>query len=51
MFIADVWESAEAFAAFAESEVVPAADERMGQIEPKFTPVHNVVRGKATVSA
>lgn len=51
MFIADLWESAEAFAAYAESEVVPAADERVGEIEPKFTPVHNVVRGKSTVSA
>ena len=38
MFIADLWESAEAFAAFAESEIVPAADERLGEIEPKFTP-------------
>ncbi len=51
MFIADLWESPEAFAAFAASEVVPAADERLGQIEPKFTPVHNVVRGNASVSA
>jgi heme-degrading monooxygenase HmoA len=51
MFIADLWESAEAFASFAESEVVPAADERVGQIEPKLTPVHNVIRGKSTVSA
>ncbi len=51
MFIVDVWESAEAFAAFAESEIGPAADERLGQIEPKLTPVHNVVRGKSTVTA
>jgi heme-degrading monooxygenase HmoA len=51
MFIVDLWESPEAFAAFAESEIAPAADERLGEIEPKFTPIHKVVRGKATVSA
>lgn len=51
MFIADLWESPEAFAAFAESEIAPAADERVGQIEPKITPVHNVVHGKSKVSA
>lgn len=51
MYIVDLWESAEAFGAFAESEVVPAAAGRMGEITPKFTPVHNVIRGTADAPA
>jgi heme-degrading monooxygenase HmoA len=50
MFIMDIWESAEAFGAFAEAEIVPAAEEGM-EIAPRFHPVHNVVRGSAPVSA
>jgi heme-degrading monooxygenase HmoA len=51
MFIADLWESAEAFGAFAESQIGPAADERAGEIEPKIRQVHNVIRPDAAVSA
>jgi heme-degrading monooxygenase HmoA len=51
MYIVDLWESAEAFAAFAEAEIAPAAGDRLGEIEPKFTPVHKVLRGSADVSA
>ena len=51
MYIVDLWESPEAFAAFAESEIAPAAGDRMGEVQPKFTPVHNVIRGTAPVPA
>jgi heme-degrading monooxygenase HmoA len=51
MYIADLWESPEAFAAFAEAEIAPAAEGRLGEIQPRFTPVHNVIRGSAEVPA
>ncbi|HEX4518914.1 MAG TPA: hypothetical protein VH063_04960 [Gaiellaceae bacterium] len=51
MFIADLWESPEAFGAFAESQIAPAADERTGEIKPKVTPVHRVLRGTADATA
>jgi heme-degrading monooxygenase HmoA len=51
MYIADIWESAEAFAAFAESEIAPAAGDRLGEIQPKVTPVHNTIRGSSEAAA
>jgi len=51
MYIVDLWESPEAFGRFAEEEIVPAAAGRLGEIEPSFTPVHNVIHGKAAVPA
>jgi heme-degrading monooxygenase HmoA len=45
MYIADIWESAEAFAAFAEDEIAPAAGDRIAEIQPRFVPVHKVLRG------
>jgi len=50
LYVVDLWESPEAFGAFAESEIRPAATEGM-EIAPRFVPVHNVVRGSAPVSA
>lgn len=48
IFVADVWESAEAFGAFAEEQIAPAAAAvGMGQIEPRIVPVHNRIRGRA----
>jgi hypothetical protein len=49
MFIMDIWESPEAFGAFAEAEILPVAEEGM-EISPRFVPVHNTVRGTSTVS-
>jgi len=51
MYVADLWESAEAFGAFAQSELGPIAGDRLGEVQPKFTPVHNTIRGSADVSA
>jgi heme-degrading monooxygenase HmoA len=51
ILVFDIWESPEAFGAFAESELAPRADESMGEITPRFVPVHNVLRGKASVTA
>ncbi len=51
MYIADLWESPEAFGAFAQNEIAPAADERMGEVNPKVTPVHNVIRGTVPATA
>jgi heme-degrading monooxygenase HmoA len=50
MYIVDLWESAEAFAAFAEEEIAPAAEGRMGEVQPKFAPVHNVIRGTGSAA-
>ena len=50
MFVMDIWESPEAFGAFAEAELLPVADEGM-EISPRFVPVHRVIRGSAPVSA
>jgi hypothetical protein len=50
MFIADIWESPEAFGAFAEAEIMPVTEEGM-EISPRFVPVHNVARGSAAVSS
>ncbi len=50
VYVVDLWESPEAFAAFAEEEIIPAAPEGM-EISPSFHPVHKVIRGSATVSA
>jgi heme-degrading monooxygenase HmoA len=50
VYVADLWESPEAFAAFAQEEIVPAAQEGM-ELSPSFHPVHNVLRGSAAVSA
>jgi hypothetical protein len=48
--ILDIWESAEAFGAFAESRLGPAIGETLGddapeQPQPKFTELHNVHSG------
>ncbi len=51
MYIADIWESAEAFGAFANAEIAPAAGDRLGEIQPKMTPVHNTIRGSADAPA
>jgi heme-degrading monooxygenase HmoA len=50
MFIMDIWESPEAFGAFAESEILPVAEEGM-EISPRFVPVHKTIRGSSSVSA
>jgi hypothetical protein len=50
MFIMDIWESPEAFGAYAESEILPVAEEGM-EISPRFVPVHNTMRGSASVSS
>jgi quinol monooxygenase YgiN len=42
--VADVWESQEAFADFAQSQVAPAGESvGMGPIEPHFAKVHNTL--------
>jgi hypothetical protein len=50
VYVADLWDSPDAFLSFAQSEIVPVAPEGMS-LDPKFIPVHNVIRGKAHVSA
>jgi heme-degrading monooxygenase HmoA len=47
LYVFDLWESAEAFGAFADSQLAPHA-EKMGEVTPKFVPVHNVIRGSAS---
>lgn len=50
--VADVWESPEAFADFAESQVGPAGESvAMGPIEPRFAKVHKTIKGRSTQAA
>ena len=51
LLIVDLWESPEAFAAFAQGELADAAPADMGPVEPRFVPVHNRIRGKAPAAA
>ena len=50
LYVFDIWESAEAFGAFAERDLAQHA-EKMGEVSPTFVPVHNVIRGSAKVTA
>jgi heme-degrading monooxygenase HmoA len=50
LYVFDIWESAEAFGAFAERDLAQHA-EKMGEVSPTFVPVHNVTRGSAKVTA
>jgi len=44
--VVDVWGSPEEFGEFAQSEIAPAAEEAgMGELEPRFVPVHNRLKG------
>ncbi len=47
LHVVDLWASPEAFRAFAEAEIAPAAAGRMDEITPRFVPVHNLLRGGA----
>ena len=48
LVVVDVWESPEAFAAFAEEQIGPAGEAAgIGPVEPRFVPVHNTVTGAA----
>jgi hypothetical protein len=50
VFVADLWESPEAFGKFGEEQIGPAgAAVGLGPIEPRIVPVHNRIRGKAAV--
>jgi heme-degrading monooxygenase HmoA len=51
MLVVDLWDSPEAFGEFAETQLGPVAEGRLGEIQPRFVPVHNVIRGRATVTA
>jgi hypothetical protein len=52
MFIADLWESPEAFGKFAEEQIGPAgAAVGMGPIEPRIVPVHNRLKREAAQPA
>jgi heme-degrading monooxygenase HmoA len=51
IIVVDVWESPEAFAAFAESEIAPAGEKAgLGQVEPRIHPVHNTLKGETAPS-
>jgi hypothetical protein len=43
--VVDVWESPEAFAAFAQSEIGPASESvGLGPVEPRIHPIHNTIK-------
>jgi hypothetical protein len=44
--VVDVWESPEAFAAYAQSQIAPAGEDiGLGRLEPRFIPIHNTMSG------
>jgi heme-degrading monooxygenase HmoA len=46
LLVVDVWESPEAFAAFAQEQMGPAAEKvGLGPVEPRLVPVHNTMTG------
>ena len=45
LHVVDLWPSREAFGAFAQAEIAPAAGGRIDEVTPRFVPVHNVIRG------
>lgn len=47
LHVVDLWESPEAFGAFAQAEIAPATQGAMDEITPRFIPVHNVIRAAA----
>jgi hypothetical protein len=49
--IVDLWDSPEAFGEFAQAQIMPAGGDQMGEIEPRFVPVHHVIKGRAAVNA
>jgi hypothetical protein len=51
IYVVDLWESPERFGQFAQEELGPTAGDRLGEVVPTFTPVHNVIHGKAPVTA
>jgi heme-degrading monooxygenase HmoA len=47
MFVADVWDSPDAFGAFAQSQIAPAGEAvGLGPLEPRIVPVINRIRGR-----
>jgi hypothetical protein len=48
IFVADTWESPDAFGRFAEEQIGPAAEQAgLGQFQARMVPVKNRIRGKA----
>jgi len=46
--VADVWESPEAFADFARTQIAPAGESvGMGPVEPRIAKVHNTIKGSS----
>jgi heme-degrading monooxygenase HmoA len=51
ILVVDVWDSAESFGRFAETQMARAAEDvDMGSFEPRFVPVHNRLRDAAEPS-
>jgi hypothetical protein len=52
IFVADVWDSPESFAKFAEEQIGPAAaDAGLQSFEPRMLPIKDRIRGKAAQAA
>lgn len=49
--VVDVWESPEAFAAFARSEIGPASQSvGLGPVEPRIHPIHNTIKSNGATA-
>jgi heme-degrading monooxygenase HmoA len=49
--VVDVWESPEAFAAFAQSEIGPAGESvGLGPVEPRIHPIHKTMKGSGATA-
>jgi hypothetical protein len=51
LYVVDLWDAPESFGRFAEEQFPEGAAEQLGDFEPQFFPVVNVIRGKARVTA
>jgi len=49
--VVDVWDSRESFERFAGEQVGPAMGGELPPMEPRYVPVHNVIRGSAAATA
>ena len=51
LFVVDLWDRPESFAEFTQEQFPEGAQEELGDFEPQFLPVVNIIRGRARVSA
>ena len=51
LFVVDLWDKPESFAQFTQEQFPEGAQEELGDFEPQFLPVVNIIHGRTRVSA